>query len=197
MSHQPDPFDTKLAVTRTEIAEMERDAALDAAAIEAVNRQAAQVNAVEAEITASQNAAAAREMTVERNLIREDLAAERHASASNAFGFYLMTGILIAILLVGGIYYYFHRQELADSAGNAQNISVSSVPAQQSAPPSTLTSPPPVVNVPPPHVRTEVRVVPNQPQPQTNTNSAPADSNNSGEERKPDNGGGDQTNQNR
>src|SRR5262249_32993221 len=167
MNDRQDTLETKLAEARAEMAERERDAALGAAAIEAVNREAAQRNAVDAEITASQNAAAVRELNTDRRLLRENLAAERNVSSSNAFGFYLMTGILIAILLVGGIYYSFHRQDIAGE----QNITVSSAP-----PPPTVRYAPPVVNVPTPQVRVDVKAEPSSPQPQTSPNGGTSQS---------------------
>src|SRR5215813_1585796 len=94
---------------RRHIAEVERDTALDAAARETINRKETEAKAADDRIAAMNNSAAAREFATENNLLRNDLSAEREASASHAFGFYLMAGILIAMLIVGSIAYYYRQ----------------------------------------------------------------------------------------
>src|SRR6185436_4922041 len=92
-------LETDLARAERNTAENQRDAIAGVAVNEAANRKIAQADAVDARISANQNAVAAQEMATERNLMHGNLAAERHASANNAFGFYLMTAVVLMMLL--------------------------------------------------------------------------------------------------
>jgi len=112
---------------RRHIAEIERDTALDIAAQESLNRKVTETQAADDRIAAMQNAAAAREISTENDLLRNSLSAEREASASHAFGFYLMAGILIALLIIGSIAYYY-RQDLVSARSGTSNITVNSAP---------------------------------------------------------------------
>lgn len=105
----------------------QRDAVVRVALNEAAHREAAEAEAVDSRIVANHNAGAAQEMATERNLLRGDLAAERRASSGNAFGFYLMTALVVGSLLVGGIYYYFHRQDAANASQPGTTVSVNGI----------------------------------------------------------------------
>jgi hypothetical protein len=159
---------------RRAAAEMERNAALNVALNEAVKRDDAEADAVDARIAANQNAQAARELASERNHLQDRLAAEQQVSSSNAFGFYLMTGILVAIALVAAIYFYVQRQNIA--AGTSGNVVVSSNSAPP--PPVTNVAQPPAIRttVPPPQANIDVNVAqPSAPNKDTShENAAPS-----------------------
>jgi hypothetical protein len=112
------------AIVERNVAEHERDVIAGVALNEAANREVAQADAVDARISANQNAVAAQEMATERNLMHGNLAAERHASANNAFGFYLMTAVVLMMLLGGGIYFYFQKRDAANAAPPNSTITV-------------------------------------------------------------------------
>src|SRR5947209_2586301 len=95
------------AKVREEVAAIQRDAALDAAASEAVRGDVMEASAIDSRIAANQARAAADELATERNILHGNLAAERAATASNAFGFYLMVGIVLAVIIVAGFYLYW------------------------------------------------------------------------------------------
>jgi hypothetical protein len=80
-------------------AELQRHAIAGAALTEAANREVAQANAIDARMTADRDALAAQKIAAER-------AAQLHASARNTVALFLMTGLVIVILVVGGIYFY-------------------------------------------------------------------------------------------
>ncbi len=107
-------------------AEIQRDVMANVAVDEAANRQVAESRAVDARMDANQSAAAAQEMATERNLLHNDLAAERHVSANNAFGFYLMTALLVGVMVVIGIFYYFQRQDAVNAASRNSTVTVNS-----------------------------------------------------------------------
>jgi hypothetical protein len=172
-------------------AEVHRDAALNIAANEAVNRDIAEAQAADSRIAAGQAWQAADEMATDRRVLRNELASERAASSNSAFGFYLTLGVLLAAILIGGFYLYYRSQ-------NPDNLIVNAAPAPAppssvvvtpapsvapSPPPVTVTTPPPVVNVTPPaqpapHVDNHVNVTPPGPTPSDNPGtSAPSDTN--------------------
>jgi hypothetical protein len=135
-------------------AEIERDAAVDVAASNAVSADYANAQAVDATIEANRARAAAAEIATDRSVLRNELAYERAASENNAFGFYLTLGILVAGLLVTGIYLYW-RNSTPDVSVYAASPSVSApanppVIVTPSASPAPAPAPPPVVNVTPP-----------------------------------------------
>lgn len=98
-------------------AELQRHVIAGAALTEAANREVAKANAIDAQMTANKDALAAQKIATER-------AAERHASARNAFRFYVMTGLVVVILLAGSIYFYFNRQGAASAAQRETSVSV-------------------------------------------------------------------------
>jgi hypothetical protein len=83
-------------------AELQRHAIAGAALTEAANREVAQANAIDARMSADRDALASREVARER-------AAELHASARNKVALFLMTGLVIVILVVGGIYFHYNH----------------------------------------------------------------------------------------
>jgi cobalamin biosynthesis Mg chelatase CobN len=92
-------------------AELQRHAIAGAALTEAANREVAQANAIDARMTADREAVAAKRIENER-------AAERRTSAKNRLALYVMTGLVVVILLVGGIYFHFNSQNAVKSDSN-------------------------------------------------------------------------------
>ena len=117
---------------RADLAEIERNAALNAAAGAHVERDLAEAEAIDARIAASQNARAASELSTHNRIINNELAAERVAASNNAFGFYLAVGILFAVILVGALYWWYWRPQ------DSSNINVYAAP---NPPSSTLVTP--------------------------------------------------------
>src|SRR5579871_5456946 len=87
----------------------ERDAAAAYALTEADLRKQAENQAVDARIAANQNAWSASQATTERNMMRENLAAERESASNANFGFVLLTCIVLAALIGLGIWYYTNQ----------------------------------------------------------------------------------------
>jgi hypothetical protein len=79
-------------------AELQRHEIAAAALTEAANREVAHAKAIDARMTADREALAA-----------QKIAAERAVSARNKVALFLMTGLLIVILVVGGIYFYKNK----------------------------------------------------------------------------------------
>ncbi len=165
-------------VARAEVnridAELDRDAAVNVAANEIVNRDIAETRATDANIAAAQAHQTANELATDRHVLRHELAHERFAATNSAFGFYLTLGVLLAAILVGGLYLYYRSQNPAENvivnaapapSGPASVIVAPSGPAVAPSPsPITINTPPPVVNVTPSA----------QPAPNVNINVAPA-----------------------
>lgn len=142
-----------------ERAKEERDAALNVAADEYVNRRLAEAQAVDARITANQAQAHAEELRAEHSLIRNELVQEREAASNNAFGFYLVTGILLAILLVGGIYFYTQQNDSNKTAAAPVVVTSPTVTRVVTpAPAPTATQAPIIINAPKPVVAPAPRV---------------------------------------
>jgi len=98
--------DRDAAVDAAAVNAVERDVAMDSAAHEAIHRDVAEAQAVDARINANQANAAAREIATDRNIIHHELQHERAAAANNAFGFYLTLAVLACVLLFGGYWLY-------------------------------------------------------------------------------------------
>jgi hypothetical protein len=157
-------------------AEEIRDAALDNAVNEAVRRDIAEAQAVDARIAANQAIRQADEMAAEKQVLRHELGYERVANSNNTFGFYLTLAVLLAGILVGGFYLYYRSQNpdtlvvnAASPSAPAPVIVTPAQPATTVPPPITVHTPPPVVNVTPP----------SQPAPEVNVKVTPPDSNTS------------------
>jgi len=133
------------AHTREELAKAERDMAVDAAANESLNADIADAQATDARIRANQAAQYAAEADTDRHVMGHQLAHERAAASNNAFGFYLTLGILVAGLMVTGIYLYWRNN-------NPDSINVYAAPPTQTAPSTTVVTPPPAPVIPPPAV---------------------------------------------
>jgi hypothetical protein len=133
----------------------ERDLAMDLAAEESVKRQMAEAEAIEARLAARQKQADAQEMSAQRSLLRHELDNERAAAASSAFGFYLMTGLLIALLIIGGVYFYFRaaNNNRIEASTPGTSVTVGEPPAAPA--PVIVPAPPPVINVTPPATPSE------------------------------------------
>src|SRR5258706_11404046 len=106
MENRPEDIAAREAARREE-AQFERDVALNAAANESRNADIADAQAVDARIRANEANAMAAEMATDRNVMANQLTYERAAASNNAFGFYLTLGILVAGLMVTGIYLYW------------------------------------------------------------------------------------------
>jgi len=143
-------------------AENERDAAFDIAAHEAnradTNAAAAYANAAYADaartdaiIAARQADAANAETNTHNHILSHELAYERAAASNNAFGFYLTLGILVAGMMVAGIYLWWRNE-------NPDNVTILAAPppvTQNIPQPVTVTSPPsPIIVTPPAPVTT-------------------------------------------
>src|ERR1044071_4010037 len=111
---------------RADLAEIERNAALNAAAGAAVDRDLAEAEAIDSRIAANQNARAASELSTHNRLLHDELAAERVAASNNAFGFYLAVGILFAVIVVGALYWWYGRPQ------NSSNVNVYAPPTPPS-----------------------------------------------------------------
>jgi hypothetical protein len=145
------------AEARSDAAEVERDAAINIAANESVradaNAAAANVNAAYADaartdavIAARQADALAAETSTHNHILSHELAHERAAASNNAFGFYLTLGILVAGMMVAGIYLWWRNQ-------NPDSVTVLAAPppvTQNVPPPVTVMTPPPPVVINPP-----------------------------------------------
>lgn len=173
MSDQFDPT-VQRARQNERDAKIERDAAMNIAASEALDADAARAVAVDENIRANQNAQAARELATDREVVKHQLYHERAAAENNAFGFYLTLGILVAGLLVTGIYLYWRNSQ-------PESVNVYAAPSQSApAPPNVIVtppaapaaSPPPVVNVQPPAVNVQPPSVNVQP-PDVNVTTPP------------------------
>jgi len=164
-------------------AEAIRDAALDNAVNEAVRRDIAEAQAVDARIVANQAIRQADEMAAEKQVLRHELGYERVANSNNTFGFYLTLAVLLAGILVGGFYLYYRSQNPDTLVVNAASPSspgtvvvTPTQPAAPAPPPITVHTPAPVVNVNPP----------SQPAPEVNVKVTPPASNNNSETPAPD-----------
>lgn len=104
------------ALNRQEEADKQIDAAADAATIEAARRHEAELTALDARIDANQSKAEVRELETNQRILHDNLEHEREVSSTNAFGFYLMTAVLLALVLVGGMYYYWRSQQPIQAA---------------------------------------------------------------------------------
>ncbi len=166
MNAKPDPEDEKRApedeelspdpVDKAMAAMWERDMAMDLAAEESVKRQMAESEALEARLAARQKQADAQEMSAQRSLLRHELDNERAAAANSTFGFYLMTGVLIALLIIGGIYFYFRATNNRVEANTPKtSVTVGEPPAAPAPAPVIVPAPPPVINVTPPPTPSE------------------------------------------
>ncbi len=163
------------AEIRKEIAEDQRDAALNVAANESVNRDLAETEAVDARIEAKRANMAARELDTDRRVLGYELAGERQAAANNAFGFYLTLAVVIAALCLGAVYYWYWRPNSTQTVISAappppppttvvtppaatqpQTPAPPAAPAMPAAPAQPMNAPPPTVNVTPPPVRVNV-----------------------------------------
>jgi hypothetical protein len=148
MDNRPEDIAAREAARREE-AQFERDVALNAAANESLKADIADAQAVDARIRANEANAMASEMATDRNIMSNQLAYERAAASNNAFGFYLTLGILVAGLLVTGIYLYWR-----DSSDNVNIYAASTpaavAPAPQPHAPVVVTQPAPTVVTPPP-----------------------------------------------
>jgi len=148
MDNRPEDIAAREAARR-EQAQFERDAALNTAANESLNADIADAQAVDARIRANEANAMASEMATDRNVMSHELAYERAAASNNAFGFYLTLGILVAGLLVTGIYLYWR-----DSTDNINIYAASQpavvTPAPQPQAPVVVTQPAPPAVTPPP-----------------------------------------------
>src|SRR5690349_23418765 len=193
------------AQAQADAARVERDVALNAAVDESLGRDAAERREIDARIAANQNAARARELETHRDMLRSELTEERVAASNNAFGFYLMTGLVLAALLIAGLVYYYWRGPQSDVTINAAspNPPVSTVvtPPPTAAPPPVIVTPPasrpPVVNVtPPPAPAPEVHnniTVPSTPAPNNGSSGSTPDNgsnNNNSNTTQPDNTNG-------
>jgi hypothetical protein len=78
--------------------ELQQHAVAGAALTEAANREVAQANAIAARMASDRDALAANKVAV-----------ARQTSARNAMVLYMVAGLLIVILAVGGIYFYLHK----------------------------------------------------------------------------------------
>jgi hypothetical protein len=176
------------AEARKDSAEIQRDAAFDIAANESAradanaaaadyNSSVADASRTDAIIAARQADAQAAELNTQRHILSNELAYERAAASNNAFGFYLTLGILVAGMLVAGVYLWWRNQN-PDSV----TILAAPPPVTQTAPPVTVTTPPPPVIVTPPANRTPPPTVNiTTPPPTVNFNPAPP-ANNGGTE---------------
>ena len=82
--------------------ELQRHSIAAAALTEAANREAAQANAINARMAVERDALAAQKMEADR-------AAELNASAKKRVGLFLLAGLVIVLLVVGGIYFYVNK----------------------------------------------------------------------------------------
>jgi len=98
--------DRDAAIDAAAVNAVERDVAMDSAAHEALHRDVAEAQAVDARINANQANMAAREIATDRNIIHHELQHERAAASNNAFGFYLTLAVLACVLLFGGYWLY-------------------------------------------------------------------------------------------
>lgn len=120
------------------VAEVETNTAWQAAQEENARREMAEADAEYARSLAYKNEAMAQNMARQRDLMSANLAAERDASSSTAFGYYLMLGIVVALLIVGGVYFYSesmeHQKRMAYGSSpivtnTTENVTVKRAPA--------------------------------------------------------------------
>lgn len=118
---------------------LRRNAAEDIAALEILQRQQAENAAIDARVAANQVGFQAAQLNTERELLRDNLAAER-ASASNAnFGLILLSAIALVGLLAFGIWYVTGSNRNAASAGATTQTARSN--ANTAGHPATVTTP--------------------------------------------------------
>lgn len=175
MSTYPSPEEQVARAEAARIqAEAHRDAAINIAANQVVNRDIAEIQAEDARIAAGQARPAADEIATDRRVLRNELASERVTASNNAFGFYLTLGVLLAAILIGGFYLFQRNQNPDNPIVNAAPSSsppptVVVTPNQPavapSPPPVTVNTPSPVVNVTapaqnPPEVNNRVNATP-------------------------------------
>ncbi len=177
------------AEIKQDIAEADRDAAMDVAAVnaaerdiaaqaaanEAFNRDVAESQAVDARIQANQANASAREIATERNILHHELDHERAAASNNAFGFYLTLAVLFGVLLFGGYWLYdryYDRDRVVVAApplpSNTTIVTPSPAPSPGAVVPVFVPNPPPAndrpinVTVPAPEVKVNITPPPAQ-----------------------------------
>lgn len=182
----------------------QRDVAAGVAGVEAVRRHDAEQDALAARTAANQASYHAASADSERNILRENLSAER-ANASNAnFGFYMMAFCILAALIGLGIWYFNSNPVVATTttdtvavpASSTTTITQPSPPVNINVQPSAPAASPPVIVNPapqqPPNVKVDVTTPPRETPPASDAsksdNPGEADKNNT----KPDTGGGGQ-----
>jgi hypothetical protein len=91
-------------------AELQRHEIAAAALTEAAKREAAEASAINARMTADREVLAAKKFE-----------ADQRASARNKMALFVMMGLLIVVLVVGGIYFYTNKHA-AGAAKSDQNV---------------------------------------------------------------------------
>ena len=122
---------------------LRRSAAEDAAIMETAQRTQAENAAVDARIAANQAAFQAAQLNTERELLRDNLAAERKSASNANFGLMLFSAIALVGLLAFGIYAATNRGNHPASNNASAPMREAQAEAIATGRPATVTSPAP------------------------------------------------------
>ena len=120
-----------------------RNAAKNIAALEILQRKQAEDAAIDARIAANQAGFQAAQLNTERELLRDNLAAERAAASSANFGLILISAIALVSLLAFGLWYATSGNRAANSASAGATTQTARNDATATGHDSTVTTPAP------------------------------------------------------
>jgi hypothetical protein len=98
------------AEAEARLAKAQRDSAVNSAIGESARRKEAEGDLDDVKLKAANAEALAREYNTQRSALHHELEHERAAAENHAFGFYLVSAVLLAMLLVAGIVWYNNSQ---------------------------------------------------------------------------------------